>query len=71
MVKTDKIKEIVDLRAEEEVINTLIHTRGFAPAWHMNKKSWVTVILDGSVEFSAIAEMLDRSRDLAAKKSKK
>ena len=70
-LSTDKIVEIVDLRAEEDVVNSLVHKRGFAPAWHMNKKSWVTVLLDGSVEFSTIAQMLEASRELAAKKSKK
>ena len=69
-LSTDNIVEIVDLRAEEEVVNNLSRTRGFAPAWHMNKKSWITVLLDGSAEFSTIVDMLDKSRVLAAKKSK-
>ena len=67
-LSTDNIVEIVDLRAEAEVVNTLSNKRGFAPAWHMNKKNWLTVLLDGSVEFSTIAEMLENSRVLAAKK---
>lgn len=67
-LSTDKMTEIVDLRAEKDEVPELIHRRGFAPAWHMNKKSWVTVLLDGSVEFSTIQEMLDKSRILALKK---
>ena len=67
-LSTDKLVEIVDLRAEQEVVNSLVDNRGFAPAWHMNKKSWITVILDGSVQLSTIVEMLDISRTLAAKK---
>lgn len=67
-LSTDEIVEILDIRASEEVINKVIHTRGFAPAWHMNKKSWITVHLNGSVEFSAITELLDKSRVLALKK---
>lgn len=67
-LSTDNIVEIVDLRAEEEKVGELIHRRGVAPAWHMNKKKWITVLLDGSVEFSAITEMLDASRILALKK---
>ena len=67
-LSTDNLVEIVDFRAEQAVVNTLVDRRGFAPAWHMNKKSWITVLLDGSVEFSTIAEMLDNSRTLAAKK---
>ena len=67
-LSTENIVEIVDLRAEQEVVNSLVERRGFAPAWHMNKKSWITVILDGSVELSTIVDMLDISRNLAAKK---
>ncbi|MBD5636444.1 MAG: hypothetical protein HDP28_01300 [Clostridia bacterium] len=67
-LSTDEIVEIVDLRAEEVEVPELIHRRGFAPAWHMNKKSWVTVLLDGSVEFSTITELIDKSRVLALKK---
>ena len=69
-LSTENIVEIVDLRAENEVVNSLVEKRGFAPAWHMNKKSWITVLLNGSVEFSMIAEMLENSRILAAQKSK-
>ncbi|MDE6411936.1 MAG: MmcQ/YjbR family DNA-binding protein [Clostridia bacterium] len=66
-LSTDNIVEIVDLRAEEVEVQRLIHSRGFAPAWHMNKKSWITVLLDGSVELSTIKEMVDKSRSLALK----
>lgn len=67
-LSTDEIVEIVDLRAEEDEVPELIVRRGFAPAWHMNKKSWVTVHLNGMVEFSTITELLDKSRVLALKK---
>ena len=70
-LSTDDIVEIVDLRAEEGVVSQLIHRRGFASAWHMNKRSWITVLLDGSVEFSTITRMLDESRILAAAKKPK
>ena len=69
-LSTDNLVEIVDLRAEGEVVNSLVDKRGFAPAWHMHKKSWITVLLDGSVEFSEVAKMVENSRSLAAKKSK-
>lgn len=67
-LSTDNLVEIVDLRATQEVVNSLVEKRGFAPAWHMNKKSWITLLLDGSVELSTVVDMLDNSRNLAAKK---
>lgn len=70
-LSTDDIVEIVDLRADPREVPALIHRRGFAPAWHMNKRSWVTVLLDGSVEFSTIEGLIDGSRELAASKKPK
>lgn len=67
-LSTEDLTEIVDLRAEEQVVDSLKDRRGFAPAWHMNKKSWITVLLNGSVELSTIERMIDHSRELALKK---
>jgi len=65
---SDDIVTIADLRADENDVPELIKRRGFAPAWHMNKKHWFTVLLDGSVELSEIIGLLVKSRELAAKK---
>ena len=37
------------------------------PGWHMNKKHWNTVCLDGSVPKKLIFEMIDHSYDLVYK----
>ena len=34
------------------------------PGWHMNKKHWNTVIMDGSVSKKLLFEMIDHSYDL-------
>ena len=34
------------------------------PGYHMNKKHWNTVVLDGSLSKSLIVEMIDHSYDL-------
>lgn len=36
------------------------------PGWHMNKKHWNTVIVDGSVPDKLIREWVDHSYDLVA-----
>lgn len=43
----------------------LLKKPGYLPAYHMNKKSWVTVILDGTVPLSEIKKLLDKSYTLA------
>ena len=34
------------------------------PGWHMNKKYWITMLLDGSVSEAKILDFLDLSYDL-------
>lgn len=39
----------------------------FLPAYHMNKKTWTTIVLDGTVGAEELQELLKESRKLAAK----
>jgi predicted DNA-binding protein (MmcQ/YjbR family) len=41
------------------------------PGYHMNKKHWNTVILDGAIPTSTIVEMIDHSYNLIRAKAKK
>ena len=41
------------------------------PGYHMNKKHWNTVILDGAIHSAAIVEMIDHSYFLVQSKAKK
>lgn len=40
------------------------------PGYHMNKKHWNTVTVDGSVSFKQLKEWIDHSYQLVAKKKK-
>ena len=39
----------------------------FLPAYHMNKKTWTTIVLDGTVGAEELQELLKESRKLATK----
>ena len=41
------------------------HT-GIIPGYHMNKRHWNTLLLDGSVPSKLVAELVDHSYDLVA-----
>ncbi|MEO8404342.1 MAG: MmcQ/YjbR family DNA-binding protein [Chitinophagaceae bacterium] len=41
------------------------------PGWHMNKKHWNTIIVDGSVSTAQLKEWIDWSYDLVKPKPKK
>jgi predicted DNA-binding protein (MmcQ/YjbR family) len=39
----------------------------FLPAYHMNKKTWTTIVLDGAVGAAELQKLLSESRKLATK----
>ena len=64
---SSEIVEIIDLRASPETMNDLLKQTGFYPGWHMNKKNWFTVILDGSVSSEYLYQLIQESYKLAIK----
>lgn len=64
-IQSDEIVEIIDLRGEPRTLETLIDNESYYPGWHMNKKHWYTIILDGSVSLEEICHRIDESYLLA------
>ncbi|MBO4401203.1 MAG: MmcQ/YjbR family DNA-binding protein [Selenomonadaceae bacterium] len=61
---SDKIVYVVNLRGDAL---TLADGVKIFPGWHMNKKSWITIKLDGSAELDEICRRLDESYARAVK----
>lgn len=59
--------EILDLRVRQEELETLIDNKRYFPGYHMNKKHWYTICLDGSIPFDEICRRIDESYILAKK----
>lgn len=57
--------EIVDLRGDPELLKRIVDNKRYFPGWHMNKKHWYTIVLDGSVPLEQICRNLDQSYFLA------
>lgn len=57
--------EIIDLRAGN--VDSLVDKKTIFGGYHMNKKHWITIILDGSVPVEKIQTMIDESYCLANK----
>lgn len=62
---SDEIVEIIDLRGAVHEIEQSIDNKFCFPAWHMNKKHWYTIVLDGSVPMDEICRRVDESVILA------
>ena len=64
-LNSDEIIEIINLHNIAEEIEKLIDNKRYFPAYHMNKKHWCTICLDGTVELKEIYKLIDVSYELA------
>ena len=64
-LNTDELVEIINLHSSQEEIEKLIDNKKYFPAYHMNKKHWCTICLDGTVELKEIYKLIDISYELA------
>ena len=62
---SDEIIEVINLHNRVEEIEKLIDNKKYFPAYHMNKKYWCTICLDGTVELKEIYKLIDISYELA------
>ena len=63
--------DVMDIKCSTIMIGSLLATKGFLPAYHMNKNHWISIILDGSVSDDQITPLLDLSYDSVAPKRRK
>ena len=57
--------EIIDLRFDADELPDKVDGKRYFPGYHMNKKHWITMLLDGSVDIKEILNILDESYKLA------
>ena len=60
--------DIVNFKCDPILISSLHGEPGIFPAYHMNKSSWITAALDGSVQTETIELLLDVSYELTKPK---
>lgn len=64
-IESDEIIEIIDLRYEKEKIEEIIDNKNFFSGYHMNKKNWITIKLDNSIDTDLIYNLIDNSYKLS------
>lgn len=67
----DEVVDVINVKADSETIEILVEREGFYRAYHMNKRHWISVFLDGSVDDDRIKALIDRSVELTAQKKKR
>ena len=63
--------DVMDIRCSTIMIGSLLSTKGFLPAYHMNKNHWISIVLDNSVPDDQITPLLELSYDSVAPKRRK
>lgn len=63
---------VVNLKLDDLFFReALLGEEGILPAWHMNKRHWITVLLDGTVREDTVFDLIDRSFLATASAKKK
>ncbi len=55
--------DVVNVKLPPELIQTLLAKPGYKPAYHMNKRLWISVLLDGSVSDDDVTFLFDLSHE--------
>lgn len=53
--------EVVNIKLNEDKILKLCKQKGFYPAYHMNKKNWISVVLDDTLKDDILFALLNES----------
>lgn len=61
----EETAEIIDLRYQKEEIEKIVDNKKIFSGYHMNKKSWITIKLDNSLDTKTIFDLIDNSYNLS------
>ena len=63
----DEYVWVVNMKADQDDIPNLVDHKSIFPAWHMNKKHWITILLTAVTDFEKLCELTEKSYELVNK----
>ena len=63
-LNTNQPQDIINVKCDAYLISTLCQSKGYFPAYHMNKQAWLSILLDGTVAKEEIIKLIDLSYEL-------
>lgn len=66
----DPLVDVMNVKTGEQITPDALKINGIFPAYHMNHKSWVSIILDDTVSDEKIMELINVSREFAINSGK-
>ncbi|SFI56185.1 Predicted DNA-binding protein, MmcQ/YjbR family [Treponema bryantii] len=58
---------VVNMKANQDSIPNLVDHKSIFPAWHMNKKYWITILLTAVTDFEKLCELTEKSYELVTR----
>ena len=56
--------EVINVKLQQELITSLLSKKGYYKAYHMNKKYWISIVLDDSLTDQEIMDCIEMSHSL-------
>jgi len=53
--------DILNIKADESFIAIASKNKGYLPAYHMNKRHWMSILLDGTIKMEDVFDHIDQS----------
>lgn len=66
-----RIVEVLNLKIDRTQTEAILATRGYYPAYHMNKVTWCSILLDGTLSDEEIMNRLAESREMVLQAKKR
>ena len=63
-IDSNDIVEVIDLRYEKGKTSDIIDNKKVFPGYHMNKSSWITIKLDGTMDNLELFKLIDNSYNI-------
>ena len=64
--------DILNVKVDDPILlDLLLRQSGYFPGWHMNRRNWISILLDGTVAYEKICGMIDASFLATAPREKK
>ena len=60
--------EIINIKLDPNKIENLLKKNGYYKAYHMNKKYWISIVLDKTISSDIIIDLINESYNLSLKK---
>ncbi len=67
-INSSKIIEVSNVMYEKDKVQDIIDNKTIFPAYHMNKRSWITIKLDDEIDMETVYELIDNSYEICNNK---